>query len=288
MRARRLMAALALAAGLALCGAAATVWADDVDGDGIDNAIDVRDSAPADAEGDTPELQEELVLDLRGGVTMVLVLIPAGEFVMGSESGGSNEKPVHHVRISKPLYVGKYEVTQAQWKAVMRSNPSRSTGDDLPVEGVSWDDCREYCRKVEDRTGVAVRLPTEAEWEYACRAGSTGVYSFGDSTGRLGDYAWHEGNSGRRAHPVGKRDPNALGLHDMHGNLWEWCEDWRGDYAFGTQVDPTGPATGWVRVLRGGSWNGKAVSCRSASRYGLGPGDCSSDGIGFRIAVGTQ
>ena len=161
----------------------------------------------------------------------------------------------------------------------------------LPVEQVSWDDAQEFCRRLTEAdrkagklpAGVAYRLPTEAEWEYACRSGSTTKYCFGDDEGRLGDYAWYNGNSGRKTHDVGKKKPNAWGLHDMHGNVWEWCQDWLGDYPAAAQTDPSGPPTGRYRVLRGGSWDAPAVGCRSASRFYHTPDD--RDNVsGFRVA----
>ena len=238
-----------------------------------------------------------LSLDCGGGVTMELVLVPAGEFMMGSPDKEaqrtSDEGPQHSVRISRAFYMGKYEVTQAQWEAVMGSNPSRFKGDGkLPVEFVSWDDCQEFCRKLSSGTGRTIRLPTEAQWEYACRAGTTTPFSFGQTIST--DQANYDGNSTygnggkgeyrQKTVPVGSFPPNAWGLHDMHGNIWEWCQDWYGSYEGSAQVEPAGPSSGPGRVLRGGSWYNNPWNCRSASRDGNTP-DYRFDGNGLRVVV---
>jgi formylglycine-generating enzyme required for sulfatase activity len=215
---------------------------------------------------------------------MEFVLIPAGEFQMGTSDGDKDEQPVHTVRISKPFYLGKYEVTQAQWQAVMGNNPSGFTGDPArPVEKVSWEDVQEFIRRLNTtESGVTYRLPTEAEWEYAARAGTTTAYSFGNDKGQLGQYAWCGDTGGGETHPVGKLKPNAWGLYDMHGNVWEWGQDWYGPYTAGAAVDPAGPSSGSNRVLRGGSWYNGAGSCRSAYRIGASPGNRSGN-LGFRL-----
>ena len=164
--------------------------------------------------------------------------IPAGEFDMGSTDGDSDERPVHRVRISRDFYLGIHEVTQAEYRAVTGKSPSNFKGDDLPVEKVSWEEANEFCRLLTERertagglpSGMVYRLPTEAEWEYAARAGTTTKYCFGDDESGLGEYAWYGGNSGSTTHPVGQKRPNAWGLYDMHGNVWEWCQDWYGAY----------------------------------------------------------
>ncbi len=248
-------------------------------------------------------------LPLGNGVTMELVLIPAGEFLMGSPASepgrGNDEGPQHLVRITKPFYMGKTEVTQSQWRAVMRSNPSNFSasgggkdqvaGQDtsnLPVENVSWNDAQEFCRALSERLrseGLTVRLPTEAEWEYACRAGSAGRFSFGDSDSALGDYAWYGNNSGNTTHPVGQKTANAWGLCDMHGNVWEWCADtWHDSYQ-GVPADGSAWTAGGDssrRVLRGGSWDSIPANCRCANRAGFRPA-LRGDLIGFRVAAGT-
>ncbi len=245
-------------------------------------------------------------LQLGGGVKMELVPVPAGEFMMGSpssESGRGNDESRHRVRITKPFYMSVTEVTQEQYRAIMGTNPSHFNGDSrLPVERVSWNDAVEFCRRLSERTGMDARLPTEAEWEYACRAGSRTTYSFGDSPHSLGDYAWYEGNSqragiylrnplggpyqGNTTHPVGQKKPNAWGLYDMHGNVWEWCEDWYGaDYYANSAVeDPKGPGSGSSRIARGGAWDQNAANCRSATRGTCAPTNRFPN-IGFRVVL---
>ncbi|MFP4584456.1 MAG: formylglycine-generating enzyme family protein [Desulfococcaceae bacterium] len=213
---------------------------------------------------------------------MEFVKIPAGEFVMGG-CGQNDERPLRRVRISRPFFMGRYEVTQAQWQKVMGNNPSRFDGcADCPVEQVSWEDVQGFLKKLNDRGDGAYRLPSEAEWEYAARAGSTSAYSFGDDEGQLGVYAWYDGNAGGKTHPVGKKRPNAWGLHDMHGNVWEWCRDWYGAYAGAFVTDPTGPPSGTARVLRGGGWNDYASYCRAALRNNASP-DFRNSVLGFRL-----
>jgi formylglycine-generating enzyme required for sulfatase activity len=209
------------------------------------------------AAGAMPE--KTINLDLGGGVTLPLTLVPAGKFVMGSpdsEKGrDKNEGPQHEVTISRPFYMSVTEVTQAQYEAVMGKNPSRFKGPTNPVDSVSWDDAVLFCVKLSEKTGKAFRLPTEAEWEYACRAGSTTRFSFGDSDSVFGDYAWFGSNSGGKTNPVGRKKPNAWGLYDMHGNVYEWCADWYGSYSSGASTDPQGAGSGGNRVVRGGAWD---------------------------------
>lgn len=209
---------------------------------------------------------------------MEFVCIPAGEFSMGSNFGEADEKPVHPVTISRSFELGKFEVTQAQWEAITRSNRSQFKGPNLPVENVSWDDVQGFIEMLNQRDSKYVyRLPTEAEWEYAARAGSKGEYA-----GVLDSLAWYDGNSGGTTHSVGQKQPNAWGLFDMHGNVWEWCQDFYGDYPCGAVTDPTGIASGSLRVNRGGSWNSPAANCRSASRLHSSPGDRAYY-LGFRL-----
>jgi len=233
---------------------------------------------------------KELNLDLGGGVTMKLVLIPAGKFMMGSpdsEKGRDENEGQHEVTLSKPFYMGVTEVTQAQYEAIMGTNPSNFKGATSPVDNVSWNDATEFCKKLSDKTNQAVRLPTEAEWEYACRAGSTTKFSFGDAHESLGDYAWYSTNSGSKTRPVGQKKPNAWGLYDMHGNVWEWCADRYGAYPEGAVTEPQGPASGMFRVLRGGAWNDSPDYCRSAYRNRTTP-DNRYYYDGFRVEVSVS
>jgi formylglycine-generating enzyme required for sulfatase activity/predicted Ser/Thr protein kinase len=221
-------------------------------------------------------------------VGISLTGLPAGTFAMGDAAGRSDEKP-HRVTLTRPFYLGVHEVTNAQWKQVMGSVPSNWKDDDHPVEQVSWQEALEFCRKLsalpeERKAGRVYRLPTEAEWECACRAGATTRYSFGDDEKLLGDYGWFEKNSGSKTHPVGQKKPNAWGLYDMHGNVWEWCSDKFGDYPDGAVTDPKGPSSGSGRVNRGGSWLSSAGNCRSASRDWFNPSNRNVY-LGFRLAL---
>ena len=204
------------------------------------------------------------------GVSFEMVRVEGGTFRMGATSeqkdeAWDREKPVHSVTLSG-YYIGKTEVTQVLWEAVMGINPSRFKGDYLPVENVSWDDCQEFIRKLNSMTGQNFRLPTEAEWEFACRGGNNSRgYKYSGSN-NLGSVAWYDGNSGNKTHPVGTKAPNELGIYDMSGNVWEWCADWYGDYSSGAQTNPTGPYGGSNRVYRGGSWNYDVGRCRSSNR----------------------
>ena len=204
------------------------------------------------------------------GIKYNMVWVDGGTFRMGatSEQGSeiSDEKPVHSVTLSG-YYIGKTEVTQALWQAVMGSNPSYFEGDDLPVEQVSWDDCQEFIRKLNSLTGQNFRLPTEAEWEFACRGGNNSRgYKYSGSN-YIDNVAWYDGNSGDKTHPVATKSPNELGIYDMSGNVWEWCADWYGDYSSGRQTNPKGPYDGSDRVFRGGGWFHYARICRSSDRY---------------------
>lgn len=204
------------------------------------------------------------------GVSFEMVRVEGGTFRMGatSEQGSDawgDEKPVHSVTLSG-YYIGKTEVTQALWQAVMGSNPSRFEGSDLPVECVSWNDCQEFIQKLNRLTGRNFRLPTEAEWEFACRGGNNSRgYKYSGSN-NLGSVAWYDGNSGGKTHPVATKSPNELGIYDMSGNVLEWCADWYGDYSSGAQTNPKGPYGGSSRVYRGGGWCGSVGSCRSSCR----------------------
>jgi formylglycine-generating enzyme required for sulfatase activity len=237
-----------------------------------------------------PQKAGEVITNELG---MKFAWIPSGTFVMGSpesEAGRSSNETSHKVTITKGFYLGIYTVTQVQWEGLMGSNPSTYKGADLPVYGVSWEDCQEFIQKLNAKTNGGYRLPTEAEWEYACRAGSTTVYSFGDvitlkdanycSSIFVSIFTLFFLDSPKA---VGSYKSNAFGLHDMHGNVEEWCEDWYADYPAGAVTDPKGPATGTYRVLRGGSFHGVDSHARSSSRSGIYQGDplCT---YGFRLA----
>ncbi len=246
------------------------------------------------AGGETKGQPKELMVDVGDGVKLEMVLIPAGEFLMGSpgsdKHASDDEKPQHRVRITKPFYLGKYPLTQEQWEAVMGNNPCNFKSPKHPVDKVNWDDCRQFLDKLNRRQGKQAgkfQLPSEAQWEYACRAGSKTRYCFGDDEARLNEYAWYGAyfEVPPATHPVGRKKPNAWGLYDMQGHLWEWCADWYDGryYARSPADDPTGPAMGSHRAARGGSWRTSASGCRSASRIGdLDLGDRFPN-LGFRV-----
>ncbi|MBM3859468.1 MAG: formylglycine-generating enzyme family protein [Verrucomicrobia bacterium] len=195
--------------------------------------------------------EKQLTVDLGGGIIIEAVAVPAGSFMMGSENGREDEKPVHKVTITKSFYMGKYEVTQEQWEAVMGNNPSSYKGGKHPVGNVSWNDCEAFLAKLNEKLDAwKASLPTEAQWEYACRAGTTTKYFWGDDDGRLGEYAWFKSDAGGTTHPIGLKKPNAWGLYDMIGNVWEWCSDWYGNYTAEPQQDPKGSKPGKRYVLR--------------------------------------
>ncbi|UCG46138.1 MAG: formylglycine-generating enzyme family protein, partial [Phycisphaerales bacterium] len=235
----------------------------------------------------------EMAVDLGGGVKLELVRIAAGQFFMGSPAGEPgrevDEGAMHRVWISKPFYMGKFEVTQAQYEAVTGERPSHFDGNDLPVDSVSWDDAVRFCESLSQKEGRRYRLPTEAEWEYACRGGSSLAFSFGLSYSQLSEHGWHFDISQNKSHVVGQKKSNAFGLHDMHGNVWEWCADWYGKDYYGSSqaVDPEGPASGEHRILRGGSWQCGPALCRSALR-GWGPPANRGSHVGFRVVLEAQ
>ncbi len=232
--------------------------------------------------------KEEYPEITTNSIGMEFVKIPGGEFNMGSppnEAGRSDLIPVHRVKISHVFYMGKYEVTQKQWRDVMGDIPSNFKGDNLPVEQVSWRDVQNFIKKLNEKEGTnKYRLPTEAEWEYAARAGTTTRYSFGDDESQLGDYAWYDANSSSVTHVVGQKKPNPWGLYDIHGNVGEWVQDvWHGDYN-GAPTDGSSWEIGGGsdRVFRGGDWGDKARFCQPAGRYYLDPG-ARSINLGFRL-----
>jgi len=246
--------------------------------------------------------QLELGDPMVNSIGMLLVPIPAGEFLMGSpgsdSDGRDNEKPHHLVAITKPFYLSVFEVTQQQYEKVMGVRPWQGKdnvqdGPDYPATWVNWNDAVEFCRKLSETEGVEYRLPTEAQWEYSCRAGSTSTYSFGNNASNLRQYAWYRANAWeigeRYAHQVGQKLPNSWGLYDMPGNVWEFCHDWYNQYPERSEnalIDPSGPASSDdrnTRVLRGGSFFDTTVDCRSAFRIRFGPEDRYFL-FGFRVA----
>ena len=217
---------------------------------------------------------------------MEFIWIPKGSFMMGSpelESGRDKNEKQHRVNLTKGYWLGATEVTQGQWEAVMGNDPSKFKlcGSNCPVEQVSWGDAQEFIKKLNRKGQGSFALPTEAQWEYAARAGTTTAYSFGDNYQRLDGYAWYRGNSG--THTVASKKPNPWGLYDMHGNASEWTEDWYDAYPPGTSTDPTG-GIGAHRVFRGGSWFGAARKLRTADRNGQSPGYRHAT-IGFRLLL---
>ena len=195
-----------------------------------------------------------------------------------------DEKSVHQVTLTNDYYMGKYEVTQALWKAVMGSNPSNFKGDYLPVEMVSWDDCQEFIGKLNSMTGRKFRLPTEAEWEYAARGGKKSRSCQYSGSSNIADVAWYKDNSGNKTHPVGTKQANELGFYDMTGNVWEWCQDWYYSYVSSSQTNPRGAVSGSYRVYRGGSWYYNARCCRSSCRFYVTP-DCRYYYLGLRLVL---
>ena len=222
------------------------------------------------------------------GVSFEMVYVEGGTFDMGatSEQGSdaeNNEYPVHSVTLSD-YYIGKYEVTQELWLAVMGSNPSHFKGAQNPVEEVSWNDCQEFVSRLNSLTGRTFRLPTEAEWEYAARGGNQSLHYKYSGSDIIYDVAWYNGNSGSSTHAVGTKTANELGIYDMSGNVWEWCSDWYGFYSAGAQTNPQGPSSDSCRVLRGGSWGNDARGCRVSNRNLSGPGN-SNGHSGLRLVL---
>ena len=241
-------------------------------------SADVMEGAAAAKE---PEVAEPADTSIR------TVYVYPGKFLMGSppdEEIHFDDEVQHSVRLTRGLYTGVTQVTQVQWTAVMENNPSYIKGDDLPVHRVTWFDALEFCEKLGEKEGRKYRLPTEAEWEYACRAGTSGPYSTGANTRTM---AWYRDNSDGRVRPVATKLPNAWGIYDMHGNVWEWCSDWYGEYSTADLTDPTGPETGTCRVIRGGARRGLAGMCRSAFR-GSDPPESRHRGVGFRVVIDIE
>jgi formylglycine-generating enzyme required for sulfatase activity len=245
---------------------------------------------------------KNITIPLSGTVNLDMIWIEPGTFMMGSptdELGRDSDETQHQVTLTRGYWLGKYEVTQAQYEAVMGTNPSYFKGADFPVEKVSWYNAMDFCAKLTDIERAAGRLPegyeytlpTEAQWEYACRAGTTTALNSGKNLSdknkcpEMDEVGWYEYNSDSTTHPVGQKMPNAWGLYDMHGNVFEWCLDWHGSYPSSAVTDPKGSSSGSYRVLRGGSWNFNAYSCRSAYRFDSTPSDFNRNYYGFRVAL---
>lgn len=229
----------------------------------------------------------EITVDLGEGVGIEMLRIPAGSFVMGSDEGYEDEAPAHGVTITRPFFMGRFPVTQRQWEKVMGSNPSYfKRGGDYPVEKVSWNDCAEFVKKLNalGLIDAEFRLPTEAEWEFAARAGSKGRYHWGEGPEESEKYCWHRGNSNHETHPCGRKLPNAFGLFDTAGNVREWCLDWYAPYPAGEAVDPRGPESGSLRAGRGGDWKYDAADCTVSGRDCIEPAFRDSN-LGFRLAM---
>ena len=251
-----------------------------------DNEEDVQTSS-SNLNGGTPAFDGEDKVFTVNGVSFKMIAVKGGTFQMGNDYYYA-EKPVHQVTLSD-YYIGETEVTQELWTAVMGSNPSNFTGNmQRPVEQVSWDDCQTFISKLNQLTGKTFRLPTEAQWEYAARGGNKSKgYTYSGSN-EIDEVAWYyDNNSDRTTHPVKTKAPNELGIYDMSGNVDEWCSDWYGSYSSTTQTDPTGPATGFLRVTRGGCWNYPAANCRVAVRNYSAPDSVPAeirDCLGLRLA----
>lgn len=232
---------------------------------------------------ESSHLPKSLSIDLGGEISLELVLVDAGYFMMGSNKGRPDEQPVRKVTIAKPFYMGKYEITQEQWEAVMGANPSHFKGEKNPVDSVSWEDCQAFLKKLSEKApGKIFKLPTETQWEYACRAGSKTEYTHGDDVQGLKNYAWFDANNPpQTSRPVGLKKPNAWGLYDMHGNVWEWCADWYNTY------DNAATSSESERVLRGGSWGSDSQNQRSARRNRREPG-YQNRSAGFRLCMDSQ
>lgn len=258
--------------------------------DPMEQTVTIREGALSSVVGElkeeTPKNQDELVFNVNG-VQFTMKRVEGGTFTMGAtaEQGSdaeSDEKPAHQVTLDS-YYIGVTEVTQALWEAVMGSNPSKFK-DNLPVEEVSWDDCQQFIQKLNQLTGQTFSLPTEAQWEFAARGGNMSKgYKYSGSN-NLNSVAWYIDNSSSKTHPVAQKQPNELGLYDMSGNVWEWCQDRYGDYSSSSQRNPMGPSSGSIRVFRGGGWYFIAKRCRVSSRYRY-YSDYRESGLGLRLAL---
>ena len=244
-----------------------------------------------------PEL---LAVDLGDGIALKLALIPAGRFMMGSLESEldifppgfvrpTNESPLHEVIIRRPFYVSITKITQEQYQQIMGTNPSKFPGQNHPVDAVTWDEAADFSQRASAKTHRTVHLPTEAQWEYAARAGTATRYFFGNDENKIGEFAWYRENAKGMTHPVGEKPANAWGLFDVHGLLWEYCSDFYTDsYADAKSADPTGPASGTAHVSRGGTYGSRPPFLRSAIRVSSPSPDVTKDNLsrfGFRVAI---
>ena len=226
------------------------------------------------------EHKDETYVETAKGINLKMIYVEGGTFAMGSNSGDDDEKPVHNVTLDS-YYIGETEITQAQWRAVMGSNPSTYKGDNRPVEQVSWNDAQAFCKKLSELTGKRYVLPTEAQWEYAARGGNMSRgYTYSGSN-NIDEVAKCGSSSGGHSN-VRSKNPNELGIYDMSGNVYEWCSDWRGSYSSSSQTNPQGPTSGSYRVSRGGSWIHDASKCRVAYRNNNNP-SFACNFYGFRV-----
>jgi formylglycine-generating enzyme required for sulfatase activity len=238
---------------------------------------------------------KEVSLDLGNKVMLKLVLVPAGRFAMGSPATEKNRQEnevQHEVTITKPFYIGVYKVTQGQYQQIMGKNPSTYKGANFPVAATSWENATEFCKKVSEKTHRKVALPNEAQWESMCRAGTATAYICGDDDTKLGDYCWGVFNWGGRMHPVGQKKPNAFGVYDVHGLMWEWARGFYGDYDPTKKFDPEDPASGSEHIARGGTYRSRPPFLRSSIRIGatvkagaIGDGP---DRFGFRVEMDVE
>jgi formylglycine-generating enzyme required for sulfatase activity len=271
--------ALIAGGGLVIILIGALVWVSQRNHTRADSPAAAR-SLPAKPTENKPPPTGQSFTEKVNGIEIQMVSVPGGTFLMGSplsETGRDQDEGPQTEATVQNLSIDKYEVTQAQYRAVMGSNPSSFKGDDLPVDSVSWNDAVEFCKKLSQTTGRAYRLPTEAEWEYAARAKTTGPFA-----GDADPMTWYDANSGNRTHPVGQKAPNAFGLYDMNGNVWEWCQSKYEPYPYRADDGREDLQSTDVRVMRGGSWRSPQKGCRSAYRRRVPPDDRT---IGFRIVL---
>ena len=271
-------------------------------------AESTKDETPSEPTNPQDCKAGDRLVKIVDGIEYAFRWCPPGTFLMGSsdmerkdladpaeKAWAENEVP-HQVTLTEGFWMLETPVTFAMWKSVMKKLPRipilgfgrlflrifKHRWDSNPVWRVHWNDCQEFCRNLSSKVGMRISLPTEAQWEYACRAGTTGPYA-----GSLDEMGWYQSNSGGVVHPAAQKKPNAWGLYDMHGNVWEWCQDWYGSYPLGSVTNPTGPASGSCRALRGGGWDNSAGKCRSAFRFFIPPDICGGD-ISFRVIASSK